>query len=224
MTARQLCDVDIVWIRKILGVVGVRVALELQGHVCLTLETVARPKQGIMASQSFSRPIETLAELEEAVATYANLASIKLRHQRSLAAQVNVFVHTNYFDRRQPQYANSSSQTLLFPTNFTPTVIAAAKECVRQIYRNGYQFKKAGVSITQITPQDVLQPDLFSQFSFALHEKQGRLMSAVEQINMQWGRNTVFYAAMGIERSWQMKQTRTSPHYTTRWGEIVTTH
>ena len=220
MTARQLRDADIVWVRKLLGVVGVRIVLELQGHLCLPLETVAKPKQGIMASQSFSRPIDTLAELEEAVATYANQACIKLRKQRSLAGQVHVFIHTNYFDQRQPQYANGASQLLLFPTNFTPTVITAAKECVQRIYQDGYQFKKAGVYITQMTPHNVLQPDLFNQFSFSLHEKQCRLMEVVDQINMQWS-NTLFYAAMGIERPWQMKQKQRSPHYTTRWQELL---
>ncbi len=138
MTARQLRDADILWIRKLLGVVGVRIVLELQERMCQPLETAARPKQGIMASLSFGRSIDTLVELEEAVATYTNLACIKLRHQRSLAGQIHVFIHTNYFDQRQPQYAKSISQQLLFPTNFTPTLIAAAKECVRQIYQHGY--------------------------------------------------------------------------------------
>lgn len=224
MTARQLRDVDILWVRKILGVVGVRIALELQGNVCLPLETVVKPKQGIMASQSFSRPIETLAELEEAVATYTNQASIKLRKQRSLAGQVQVFIHTNYFRHDQPQYANGTSQLLLFPTSFTPTLIEAARDCVRRVYQQGYQFKKAGVYITQITPQDVLQPDLFSQFSFSLHEKQRRLMDVVDDLNLQYGRETIYYAAMGIERTWQMKQTRKSPHYTTRWEDILKIH
>ena len=220
MTARQLRDADILWVRKILGVVGVRIALELQGKVCLPLETVIKPKQGIMASQSFSRPVETLAELEEAVATYANLASIKLRKQRSQAGQVHVFIHTNYFRRDQPQYAQGTSLTLLFPTNFTPMLIEAARDCVRQIYQHGYQFKKAGVYLTQTTPQEVLQPDLFSQFSFPLHEKQGRLMTAVDDLNLRYGPGTIFYASMGIERSWQMKQTWKSPHYTTKWQDL----
>ena len=130
-----------------------------------------------------------------------------------------MFIHTNYFRHDQPQYASGTSQILLFPTSFTPTLIEAARDCVRRVYQQGYQFKKAGSRHYNITPQDVLQPDLFSQFSFSLHEKQRRLMDVVDDLNLHYGRDTVYYAAMGIERTWQMKQTRKSPHYTTRWED-----
>ena len=226
MNARQLRDADTRWIRGLLGVVGVRIVLELRGYVCLPLETTIKLKHGILASQSFSRPIETLRELEEAVATYANQASMKLRKQRALAAQVSVFIHTNYFRHDQPQYANGTAHSLLFPSLFTPVLIEAARVCVRRIYKEGYQFKKAGVYLTQITPQkqEMVQPDLFNQFSFALREKQARLMAVVDEINLHFGRDTVFYAAMGTRRSWQMVQKYTSPRYTTRWNDIFTTH
>ncbi len=177
-----------------------------------------------MTSQSFGRPVLSLAELEEAIATYTSLAATKLRRQRSQASQVHVFLHTNFFqrDHDQPQYARSTSCTLAFPTAFTPDLIAAALTCMREIYQPGYKFKKAGVSLTHITPQEVLQPDLFGKFSFEEHERQQRLMQVVDQINAQWGRNTIFYGSMGLERAWQMRQNHLSPHYTTRWPDLLT--
>jgi len=223
-TAKQLRDVDLIWIRRVLKVVGVRIVLELRGISCMPLETHPKPKQGIMASQSFGRPVESLQELEEAVATYASIAAMKLRSQHSQALQVNVFLHTNFFNLHQPQYANSASHTLTFPTAFTPDLIAAAQACIRHIYKTGYQFKKAGVYLTHITPQDVLQADLFGAFSFDEHERKRQLMEIIDEINRFWGRNTIFYGAMGLKREWQMKQTSKSPHYTTRWNELLTIH
>ncbi len=223
-TAKQLREVDLIWIRRVLKVVGVRIVLELRGISCIPLETHSKPKQGIMSSQSFGRPVESLQELEEAIATYASIAAMKLRSQRSQALQVNVFLHTNFFNHRQPQYANSASHTLTFPTAFTPDLIAAAQTCIRHIYKTGYQFKKAGVYLTHITPQDVLQADLFGVFSFDEHERKQRLMEILDEINRFWGRNTIFYGSMGIKREWQMKQKRKSPHYTTRWSELLTIH
>lgn len=220
-TAKQLRDADLTWIRSVLKVVSVRIVLELRGISCMPLETKAKPKQGIMSSQSFGRPLESLAELEEAVATYTSLAAVKLRNQHSLASHMSVFIHTNFFDPRRPQYARSSSHVLAFPTAFTPDLIAAALVCVRHIYRTGYHFKKAGVYLSHITPQDVLQTDLFGNFSFDRHEKQQRLMQTIDQINTFWGRNTIFYGAQGIRREWPMKQTRKSPHYTTKWNELL---
>ncbi len=221
MTARQLRDADILWIRKVLGVVGVRIVLELQGQACLPLETVPKPKQGIMSSQSFSRPVESLEELKEAVALYTSLAAVKLRRQHALAAHLSVFIHTNFFDAHAPQYAKSTSRTLAFPTAFTPELIAAAHACVQDIFLRGYQFKKAGVYLTHITPQQVLQADLFGMFSFDEHERKQRLMQSIDELNASWGRNTAFYGAMGLTRDWQMKQTRTSSNYTTSWQDIL---
>lgn len=139
MAAREA---DLIWIRRVLKVVGVRIVLELQGIPCIPIETHPKPKQGIMASQSFGRPVENLHELEEAVATYASIAAMKLRSQHSLTLQVHVFLYTNFFHPHQPQYANSTTCTLAFPTAFTPDVIAAALTCIRHIYRTGYQSKK----------------------------------------------------------------------------------
>ena len=223
-TAKQLRDTDLVWIRRVLKVVGVRIVLELRGISCIPLETTAKPKQGIMASQSFGRPVQSLVELEEAIALYTGLAAVKLRKQQSQASHVSVFLHTNFFHRGQPQYAKSTSRTLAFPTAFTPDLVAAALVCIRDIYKTGYQFKKAGVYLTHITPQQVVQADLFGIFSFDEHERELRLMEAIDQINAFWGRTTVFYGAVGLKREWQMKQRHKSPHYTTKWSEVLTLH
>lgn len=220
-TAKQLRDADLVWVRRTLKVVGVRIVLELRGMSCIPLETKPKPKQGIMASQSFGRPVESLAELEEVVALYTSLAAMKLRGQHSLAAQLSVFIHTNFFDARSPQYAKSTSRVLAFPTAFTPDLIASAHACVREIYHTGYKFKKAGVYFTHITPQEVLQADLFGIFSFEIHDRKQQLMKAVDDLNRSWGRNTVFYGAIGLTREWQMRQRRKSPNYTTSWQDIL---
>lgn len=78
-TAKQLRDADLVWIRRTLKVVGVRIVLELRGMACMPIEIATKPKQGIMSSQSFSRPIESREELNEAVALYTSLAAMKLK-------------------------------------------------------------------------------------------------------------------------------------------------
>lgn len=223
MTARQLRDADIAHIRTLLGVVGVRIVLELRGMECLPLETHLKPKQGIMSSQSFSRPIEQLAELEEAVSTYASTAARKLRTQHALTGQVSVFIHTNYFNQRVPQYAASTSLMLAFPTAFTPDLIDAAKTCIKSIYKGGYQFKKAGVYLTHLTPDDVLQADLFGAFSFEAYNKKQRLMQMMDECNAYYGRDTLYYGAIGMKREWQMRQSRKSPNYTTRWQDLVVT-
>ena len=201
--------------------VGERTVLELRGIACLPIETNAKPKMAIMNAKSFGRPIEHLEELEQAVATYTARAAEKLRKQGSVTAHISVFLHTNYFRPDQPQYANSATRAILFPTAFTPTLIGHALALLRGIYQQGYTYKKAGVLFTRIRPEERIQGDLFGEFSLEQHEKQARLMRAVDVINSVWGNDTLFFGAQGLTRGWQMRQERKSPHYTTRWPDLL---
>src|SRR5216684_7690439 len=164
-----------------------------------------------MCAKSFGRPIEHLEELEQAVATYTARAAEKLRKQGSVTAHISVFLHTNSFRPDQPQYANSATRTMLFPTAFTPTLIGQALALLRGIYKQGYTYKKAGVLFTRIRPEERIQGDLFGEFSLLQYEKQARLMRAVDVINAVWGNDTLFFGAQGLTRGWQMRQERKSP-------------
>jgi DNA polymerase V len=196
LTAKDLKYADQRWIRRHLTVVGERTVLELCGVDCIPLETHAKPKKGIMTAKSFGRSVERLEELEEAVATYTARAAEKLRKQESATSCISVFLHTNAFTH-------------------------VALDMLRSIYREGYSFKKAGVFLSRIVLQDVLQADLFGDYSLEREYKKARLMCVVDLLNEWWGSNTLFFGAQGIERAWKMRQERRSPRYTTRAGDIV---
>jgi DNA polymerase V len=94
-------------IRERLGVVTMRLALELRGVSCLGLEREIPDRKSIMASRSFGRPITTRAELCEAVASYTARAAEKLRRQRLATAHLMVFVETNCFKADEAQHCAS---------------------------------------------------------------------------------------------------------------------
>jgi len=174
-----------------------------------------------MHAKSFGRPLELLEELEEAVATYTARIAEKLRKQGSVASCINVFLHTNQFQPEQPQYANDATRVIHFPTAFTPDLIGHAIALLRCMYREGYKYKKAGVFLTRITPQAHLQCDLFGDVTLEQQQKKVRLMQAVDAINHLWGQDTIFFGAQVRTRTWQMRQERRSPRYTTRWQELL---
>ena len=219
---RTACDLkygEAAWVRKTLGVVGERIRLELQGVSCLALEEVPAPKKGIASAKSFGRPVESLRELEEALATYTARAAEKLRAGRLLARQVHVFVATNPFSARQPQYSAGAQTALVRPSNHTPDLIAAALELLREIYRPGHQYKKTGIFVTDLIAESDLQPDLFD----AAPEAAGRvreLDQIVDGLNRKLGRNAIRYGSMGVKSRWAMRQERRSRKFTTRWDEL----
>jgi DNA polymerase V len=222
LTARDLKYADEKWIRRYLTVVGERTVLELRGTACIPLETERPAKKGIMCSKSFGREVTRLDELEEIVATYTARAAEKLRGQDSLTCCITVFLRTNAFKKDTPQYANSFSLRIPYPTAFTPELTQYALNGLKAMYRDGYNYKKAGVFLTKIIPREGIQPDLFNEFSLHEHYKQARLMFIVDAINKIYGRDTLFFAVQGITRPWKMRQSRLSGRFTTQWSEILT--
>ncbi|HCF87759.1 MAG TPA: DNA polymerase V subunit UmuC, partial [Ktedonobacter sp.] len=93
---------------------------------------------------------------------------------------------------------------------------------LKAMYKDGYRYKKAGISLTKITPQRSIQPDLFGDFSLTKHYREARLMAIVDAINSIYGRDTLIFAIQGVTRSWKMKQLKLSSHFTTKWSEILT--
>jgi DNA polymerase V len=220
-TAKDLKDCDEKWVRRYLTVVGERIVYELRGTSCIPLECEPKSKKAIMCAKSFGREVTRLEELEEAVATYTARAAEKLRSQETLATGLNVFVQTNQFNTNTPRYANSYTVHIAYPTSFTPDLLGYALHGLQAIYREGYSYKKVGVCLSKIVPEDGVQPDLFGDFSLREHSRQARLMALVDAINSIYGRDTLFFAVQGITRPWKMQQSRLSPRFTTRWSEIL---
>lgn len=220
-TAKQLKEADLAWVRKHLTVVGARTVLELRGIACIPLEIREKPKKHIASAKNFGRAIEDYEELCQAVAVYTARVAEKLRAQGSLAGSISVFITTNRFSKVGPHYTNTASRTIPIPSFFTPDLIGAALEALREIYQQGYRYSKAGVFLSQIRPREHLQLDLFHEQLLEQHAKKERLSSAIDAVNRALGQDTIFFGAMGRVRPWQMRQTRRSRRFTTRWEEIL---
>jgi DNA polymerase V len=181
------------------------------------LELCPPPKQSLMVSRSFGRPITALVEMREAVATYTTRAAEKLRRAQRAARVLTVFLMTSRFTD-EPQYANNVTLPLPVATQDTAELIRYALGGIEQIFREGYRYKKAGVILTELVPAHQAQPHLFDRLD---RERSQRLMAALDAINTQWGAGTVRYAATGVQAQWIMRCARRSPRYTTRWEELV---
>jgi DNA polymerase V len=217
-TALKLRDADDRWIRKQMGVVGVRIVWELRGISCFPLELSPPPKKSLMVSRSFGRPITTLDEMREAVATYTTRAAEKLRRHRLAAGTLTVFLMTNRFKEDEPQYCNDIKITLPVATYDTAELIAYALAGIEHIYEEGYGYKKAGVMFTDLVPAHQIQMNLFDTRD---RERSAKVMTTIDHINKQIGIGAIQYAVAGFQPNWKMRRSRMSPRYTTRWDELV---
>ena len=207
------------WVRQVLSVVGLRLVKELQGYSCLPLELLAPAKKSIGASRSFVRSVSDYDTLLEATARHASRCGEKLRAQQSCAHFITVVIKTNRFRRELAQYANYQTCPLPVPTHSTSELVRYARQALRLIYRQGYAYKKVGVMVSELVPASACQQHLFDTVDRSQHR---RAMEVMDQINQRMGRATVSLGTVGTQRSGETTRDQLSPHYTSRWEDILT--
>jgi DNA polymerase V len=217
-TAYAFTQVPEEWIRKSMTVVGQRLYNELRGISAIQLEEVAPPKKGICTSRSFGQLLTDKEEIKKAVANHAASCAYKLRRQNSCTGVIQVFLHTNPFRPNDPQYHRQVTMQILSPTNSTNLMIYYAMKAVDLLYKEGYNFHKAGVIVTDIVPHNQVQSSLWGEEN---KEKNGKLMKALDGINNCMGRNTVQYAVQGNSQKWKLRSEHISKCYTTRLDHIL---
>jgi DNA polymerase V len=226
-TALQFKNMPDGWIQKHMTIMGLRLAYELRGISCLPLEKVQETKKAICTSRSFGQYVSTYTEMEEAVSNFTFKCSEKLRKERTAAKVVTVFIHTNSFNAILPQYSNSRTLRLPVATDSTPELIQYVLKALKAIYKPGYAYKKAGVIVTGIVPNNAIQQNLFDDVDRA---KQLVLMNTLDEVNKKIGQKKgsfnppVKFAVQthtAKEVNWPMQRKYLSPCYTTRWDQVL---
>lgn len=219
-TAYKLKRLPDNFIRKYMTIVGLKLIWELRGISCIEFEEMPSPKKSITTSRSFGVDIERLEDLEEAISNFITISAEKLRKQRTLASCIHVFLISNPF-KETPQYFNEIAISLERPTANTFELISYAKRGLREIYKEGIKYKKAGVILTGFTSEREVQLNFF--INPYPKSRDENLMKALDEINRKYGRDTIFPASNGIpseSQKWRMRQKRRSKKYTTSWDEI----
>ncbi|MCA1631428.1 MAG: Y-family DNA polymerase [Acidobacteria bacterium] len=216
-TAAQLRGADARAWRRRTSVALERVIMELRGVSCLPLSLCQPARKSAVCSRSFGRPVESLAELREAVAYYATRAAEKIRRAGLAAGALVVFVSTSRFGG-EPQYSNSAALPLGVPSSFTPELIRCARLGLGRIFRDGLRYKKAGVMLLDLAPAAPAQVGMFDEVDRGRAE---RLMRVVDAVNARMGAETLRFAASGYGREWKMLREHCSPRYTTNWDELL---
>lgn len=209
----QLSDVSV---KSLMSVVGLRLKKDLEGKETLNLEKLSA-KKTIATTRSFEEMYTNFEDVKERVTTFAVSCAEKLRKQQTHCNSILVFVHSNYYRKDLPQYRKSILVKTEYPTHSSADLIQYAILGLKTIFREGYHYKKAGVVVSGLTPQNEKQFSLFS----AENPKHQPLMEQIDAINKRIGQNKVKFACQDLGRTWKMRQEKRSPRYTTQLDEII---
>lgn len=205
------------FVKKHYSIIGLRLKKELQGISVLELEETSN-KKSIATTRSFDITYTDKEYIKERISTFAASCAEKLRKQQSTCTLVTVFIYTNRFQKEQPQYYKSINITLPFPTNSSIEIIKQAKKGLDVIFKMGYAYKKAGVIVSGLAPENEKQFNLFGYE----HLKHPELMRVMDKLNLKYGEQKIKVACQALDKTWTMRQEHLSPNYTTSWNEILT--
>ena len=204
-------------VRKLFALPGFRTWQELRGVPCVEFEDMIEPRQTICVSRSFAHEITDPADLAAQVANFAESAVSKLREQGSLALELAVFALTNRFKTEAPQTTAGHYVTLPDATDDHRTLVLAAVDGCRRLYKPGFGYKKAGVVITRLVQADGYTRSLCQDETAVRRE--ASLSGAIDRINRSFGPGAIL---LGVQGDGKVKNAREhqSPHYTTLWTDL----
>ena len=204
------------FIRKEMGVVGMRLKYELEGKSVLEMEE-PKAKKNIAVTRSFEKDISDFNELKERVVTFASVCSEKLRKQNSCCYGVILYLSKDRFRSDGAKYRFYRLQTLSFPSNTAFSISGLAVKMLKELYEEGAIYKKAGVIVTEIIPANQKQFHLFDDEN----PKFQKLMEVMDAYHEKVGERKIRLATQDLKRTWKMKQNHLSKRYTTNFNELI---
>ena len=228
-TAAQFADKKESWVRSHFNITTVRTWKELNGESCISIDELPQ-KKSICTSRSFSdEGISDKDVIEEAVANFAVRCAEKLRRQGSVCQGITVFAWTSRFNGNAPEYTLHDSLVLPIATQAQDEIVGAALTILRSRYPKpidsrpdrpelAFRFKKAGVILWQISPDNPRQQDLFDTID---RHRQKALMEAIDAINRKNGHGTIRQAIQGTACRFDLKREYMSQRFTTNIDEIL---
>ena len=208
----KLADPD--YIRQQFSIILEKTVRELNGVMCMKLKDIAEPNKEIMVSRSFGRRVKDKQELIEAITSYTSRAAERMRKQESVATSLYVYIRTSPHDNKK-QYANGVNIPLFQPSDDTMVLTNAALLGLDYIFREGFDYQKAGVTLCNLTSKHQKQGSLFN--GTISHSR----MNVMDTINQRW-KGKLKLGSEGVTKEWEMKSQFKSRNYTTNWDQLLT--
>jgi len=201
-------------VREKFSIVGLRLKKDLSGESIIELGTI-KNKKNIATTRTFEYVLKSYEPIRERIATFANSCAEKLRKQYSECNSLYVFLKTSkysYAYRRVGIVVH-----LPYATNSSITICNYAIKGIKQLFKKGYSYKKAGVIVMGLTSEKEHQFSLFKDEN----PKHKLLMKVIDKVNLKYQKASIKIANQDLQKTWKMRQNHLSPKYTTAIDEII---
>jgi len=206
------------WIKKEMGVIGIRLKYELEGKSVLGLD-IPEQKKSIAITRSFPKQLSDFDLLRERVSTFATVCGEKLRAQNSCCNTIIVMLVVDQHKTTHTKYHYySKTHTLPYATNSDLTISNTAIQLLKKILKENeiQKYKKAGVIVSDLIAANKKQFQLFEEEN----PKFLTVSKVIDFLNKKNGGRVVKLGTQN-EKTWDMRQDHLSSKYTTDFKEIL---
>lgn len=214
--AYDFTQLDSDWLRANFSITEWKLQQDLKGEATLNLDTRI-DKKAIATTRSFEGTIETLDDITERVATFAMTCAEKLRKQKSSCTMLIVSMSNNRYESNVSRVKDSKTVIFSIPTSSSLIITKQAVAAAKLIFKQGVRYKRAGVIVTGLVPENNYQLNLFTKEN----PKHHKLMGVIDKLNDKYKSDTLKIARQDLQRTWKMKQEHLSPKYTTNINDII---
>lgn len=216
-TVIDFLNSDPSFISSTFGVQGTRLYSELSEIAVHYPGERAELPKSIMSTRSFLKAISDLSVIEGFLAKHVENVAREMRALKARASIMRVMLGTSRHGDWL-LYGGSCDLMLSQPTNDTRILLKEAIKLLETLHKNEVPYKKVGITVSGIVPEDVFQVDLFGGVVSSL--KGEELMHSIDQINGKLGDESVLVGRVKAKEGGESLKER-SPRYTTNWNELL---
>lgn len=216
-TAYQFTQLDEAWVKQNMSIVGLNLQNDLKGIPSIEMMPPEK-SQSISNTRTFEREYTEYDEVKERIVMFTSLSAEKMRKQHSLCNRINIFIETSRFRDEDAFYANSVQVKLPFPTSSSIELIKFAVEALDKMFKPGYKYKRAGVTLFDFMDEKEVQRSLFSQYNS--NPKHQSLMTAIDKMNNKY-HCTMVRSGSQDKKKYKLKQEKLSGAFTTDINQVI---
>ena len=180
-TINDFTSKDNVWIKKLLGINGFNLKLELSGICTSPVDSSPRAPQSIQDTKSFEDFTDNLEFLHSQLIYHVHNAAKKLRNWNGFCLEIGIILRTKDFN------IVSSFAKLKTATNSELSLRKQAGTLLNQLYRPNLLYRSIGVELRHLSYNNEIQQSLFDN----LNQDDDKLSRIIDDLEQKFGKDIV---------------------------------
>ena len=206
--------------KKHLTINGFNTVQELNGIVAIEKSESAQ-REMILCSRSFKGDVKRIEDIISALSEFTQEAVKRLRDENLMCNYVSVYLKSDPYQGNKSPYKSKYCVKMFETTDYLDDIQKAALSILKQLFREGYIYRKVGIMLSGLENKKGRQIELYS--NVAEQRKKESLMAVYDQINNKYGRGTIRLAVSDIcgkSDEWKTRRDFLSPEYTTNIKDL----